>query len=117
MLIPNTERIIVKRLKLPEASSAIILTESGRVTAGENLFYGEVVHPGTTKFKKGQRVYYSEFSAAQMFDLGGVFKGEESRTDAMHKDRALYVVPADDVLAYDDYDFSQISKNTKTDKS
>jgi len=82
MLTPNTDRILIKQ----------VADESGNPhLVGENLNYGEVVHPGDTKFKVGQRVFYSIYSAATIHDP----KDDKN---------VLYIVAQDDVMAYEGED-------------
>ena len=71
----------------------------GQLKAGENLHCGKIIHQGNTKFKKGQVVYYSEYSAAAMLNIGSVLRGEQTLGDAL-KD-PIYVVAADDIMAYE----------------
>ena len=74
-IIPNTYRVLVKRVEVPQISH--ILTP-GQLKAGENLLAGIIVHPGDSQFKKGQLVYYSEYSASAVFDIGSVLEGKKS---------------------------------------
>lgn len=98
MLTPNAERVIIKRFSNDDVKTSGIL-QPGQLKAGENLFVGEVIHPGTTKFSKGQVVYYSEFSASKLVDLSRALKKEETMTEAAK--RELFVVAEDDIMAYE----------------
>jgi co-chaperonin GroES (HSP10) len=110
MIIPNTHRVIIKPIPIEQLkSSGLVL--AGQLKAGENLFYGKVVHPGDTKFKEGQEVFYSEYSAANLFDVKPLIEGTKSFADM--KDEGYVVVASDDVMAY--YDTSEVSTVTKKD--
>ena len=107
MLVPNIQRVIIKPILIDEIkSSGLVL--AGQLKAGENLYYGEIIHPGTTKFKKGQGVFYSEYSAASLIDYRAVIEGTKKFSEVSKE--GLVVVAEDDILAYDD---SEISKTTK----
>lgn len=99
MLVPNAERVIVKRFSNEDIQSAILL-QPGQLKAGENLFVGEIVHGGNTKFNVGQIVYYSEYSASAIVDLSEVLKKKESLAEAA-KNKTLFVVAEDDIMAYE----------------
>ena len=105
MLIPNIYRVIIKPLPIEElkASGDII---AGQLKAGENLFYGEIVHPGDTKFKEGQGVFYSEYSAATLLDVRQLQSGEKSFSELTKEGHV--VVAQDDIMAYYD-DTTEVS--------
>ncbi len=108
MFIPNTYRVIIKPIQTREiTSSGVIL--GGQLKSGENLLYGEVVHPGDTKFEKGQKVFYSEYSAASLVDARSLHDGSRTYTDV--KDDNYVVVSQDDIMAY--YDSDSISEIVK----
>lgn len=100
MIVPNIERVIIRPVVVDELKgSGIVL--AGQLKAGENLFYGEILHPGDTKFKKGQGVFYSEYSAANLLDLRACASGERKLSE-LQKEGAV-VVAEDDIMAfYDD---------------
>jgi co-chaperonin GroES (HSP10) len=100
MIIPNSDRVLVKRISADSLESAVLLP--GQLKASENLFIGEVVHGGESKFKKGQFVYYSEYSAAQIIDVGSVIKKEQTMGQASTVKDQLYIVAEDDIMAYDE---------------
>lgn len=99
MIVPNNERVIVKRFTNEDVKTSAILLP-GQLKAGENLFVGKILHPGNTKFQKGQIVYYSEYSASKLVDLTKALKGEETVTEAAKTE--LFVVAEDDIMAFDD---------------
>jgi co-chaperonin GroES (HSP10) len=99
MLVPNKDRLIVKRLKHDENQNGIILP--GQLKAGDNLFAGQVMHAGETRFVLGQVVYYSEYSAASIMPVAGVLSGEVSLGQLMTSE-PLFVVCEDDVMAYEE---------------
>lgn len=116
-IVPNTERILVKNIspkELLDNSSGLIM--AGQLKAGDNLFLGEVVHAGDTKFKVGQIVYYSEYSAAQLFDVGKFVRNEASWSEVARE--GLVVVAEDDIMAYEEGsdDFRKISESAQTNK-
>ena len=101
MIVPNTQRVLIKRVNRDEDKQTGILIP-GQLKAGENLFYGEVIHPGDTKFKKGQHVYYSEYSAASLVDVGSYLAGKMGLGQAMNEKNIYYVVAEDDIMAYEE---------------
>lgn len=124
MLIPNSDRAIVKRVDYDRVVDQQIVLP-GQLKAGENLYVGEIVRlSGDTSdqtpeyFRVGQVVYYSEYSAAALVDMGAVLKGEMSIGDAMRKENLLYVVSLDDIMAYeeDEIDIDAIKKKIKEDR-
>jgi len=111
-VIPNTHRVIIKPFPIKELkSSGLVLP--GQLTAGENLFYGEILHAGDTKFVKGQGVFYSEYSAANLIDVRPILNGDKSYTDM--KDENFVVVAEDDIMAY--YDATEVPTTTQDNKS
>jgi len=99
MLIPNTDRVLIKRIDISADKIKQNFILPGELKAGENLFLGEIVHPGDTKFKKGQKVYYSEYSTAAIQDIGAIERGEKKY---LSKEDALFVVAQDDIMAYEE---------------
>jgi len=98
-IIPNTERVLVRLLQAIPTENAPVLIP-GQLKAGENLLCGAIIHPGTTKFKKNQVVYYSEYSAAAVANIGAVLRGESTMGEAIQE--KLYVVAVDDIMAYEE---------------
>jgi co-chaperonin GroES (HSP10) len=95
-VIPNSERVIIRLIQQARISPVLL---PGQLKAGENLHCGEIIDPGETKFKKGQIVYYSEYSASQFYNLGSVFRGEQTMGEVMNE--AYFIVSADDIMAYE----------------
>lgn len=112
-IVPNIERVIVRLLQTTSAMAPIAVP--GQLKAGEGLHTGEVVHPGNTKFKEGQVVYYSEYSAARLSNVGSMLRGEQTLGKVMGED--FYVVAADDIMAYEGrvFPFKQPEQETQTD--
>lgn len=109
-MVPNTNRVIIKPQPIKELkSSGIILP--GQMKVGENLFFGRIEHPGDTKFKKGQEVFYSEYSAAALVDVRSYLSGE--KTFAEVSEEGFVVVAEDDIMAY--YDDPKVSRTAKKD--
>lgn len=102
MICPNTNRTLIKRVSNESVSNSIIVP--GQLKAGENLFVGEIVHGGDTKFIKGQIVYYSEYSAAAITDMAAVMRKEKTLGQATSEKEVLYVVAEDDIMAYEETD-------------
>ena len=98
MIVPGKGRVLIQPILISNLKSGFILSED--VNAGDNLLYGEVIHPGTTEFKKGQKVMYSQYSATALVDARAVVEDELSIADA--KKAALVVLAQDDVMAYYD---------------
>lgn len=112
MIIPNADRVLIKVLKAPEKSNGIII--AGQLKAGENLFLGEVIRVAepyknlkgeevVSRFKPGQKVYYSEYSAAAITDIMDVITGKETIGENASKkeEKTFMVVAEDDIMAYD----------------
>ena len=102
MVTPNTGRVLLKRINTDRTMDSGLIMP-GQLKAGENLFVGEVVHPGTTDFVIGQVVYFSEYSAASLKDMGKLFRKEKTIGE-MSSDEAMFVVAEDDIMAYEDRD-------------
>lgn len=100
-IAPNIERVLVRPINFSEGRANEILIP-GQMKAGENLFLGEIVHAGSTKFKVGQRVYYSEYSAAAIFPLHQVIDGTMKFGEATTKENTMMVVAEDDIMAYEE---------------
>ncbi len=114
MLIPNTDRVIIKPIQVTELKSPeFVLTLSRELGAGENLCYGEIIHAGDTKFSVGQQVFYAEYSAAAILDMGAIVSGEKTIVEA--KKDGWVVVAQDDIMAF--YDDSEVSESSEKDKS
>ena len=114
MLIPNTDRVIIKPIQVTELKSPeFVLTLSRELGAGENLCYGEIIHAGDTKFSVGQAVFYAEYSAAAILDMGAIVSGEKTIVEA--KKDGWVVVAQDDIMAY--YDNKEVSVSSEKDKS
>lgn len=101
MITPNVDRVLIKKITITEAQQGNIIVP-GQVVVGENLYAGEIVHPGTTKFKKGQLVYFSEYSASAITDIGTVVAGKETMSDVRQKGSQILVVAEDDIMAYEE---------------
>lgn len=100
---PNVDRCLVKLLSAKHLfSEETNILVPGQLKAGENLLYGEVIDGGSTKFKSGTKVYYSEYSAAALFRLGEVAAGVLSIGEAMNEENKLYVIAEDDIMAYEE---------------
>lgn len=109
MIVPNTQRVIIKPIIIDEIKSSGLVI-AGQLKAGENLFYGEIIHPGDTKFKEGQAVFYSEYSAASLIDYRSVVDG--SKTFSQVSKEGLVVVAEDDILAYDVSEIPETSEKS-----
>lgn len=96
-IVPNVERVILRLVQTTRAMSPILMP--GQLKAGEALYTGEIVHPGNTKFKKGQIVYYSEYSAARLSNVGSVLREEQTLGSVFKTD--YFVVAADDIMAFE----------------
>lgn len=107
MIKPNIDRVLIKKVKSELMQDENILLP-GQLKVGENLFAGEVVDAGDSDLRVGQLVYYSEFSAARVIDMGRVLRGEMTIDQVIKEDNLLYIVAKDDIMAFDDYDFKSI---------
>lgn len=110
-MIPNVQRVLIKPVPIKDLQTAGGIVLPGQLKVGENLLYGEIYHPGTTKFHKGQGVFYSEYSAAAILDVKPVLNGDVSHLNS--KEDGLVVVAEDDIMAY--YDDSEIPTTPKKD--
>lgn len=99
MLKPNTNRVLIKPIsrseKIPEGS----IIENELIKAGEDIFVGRVVHGGDTGYVKGQIVYYAEYSASLIFDMGKFIAGKETEDEARSDSNIFVLVAKDDVMA------------------
>lgn len=101
MIVPNKDRVLIRKVANEEAQSANILLP-GQLKVGENLYAGEVIHAGESALRVGSLVFFSEFSAAGVTDLGAVLRKEKQLSEVMNGENILYVVAEDDIMAYDD---------------
>lgn len=97
MLTPNDGRLIVELVK-NEGGQIIMVNQSSDI--GENLKCAKVVHPGESKFKKGQLVAVMEYS------LGGIYKDikgfqQASPTELNKIENMVHVIAEADIVAYD----------------
>lgn len=107
MIKPNADRVLVEGVNYESLQKQSIIQSHmpGQVVAGEKLFIGRVVDPGTSDFKEGQFIYYSEFSAASVTDMREVLLGNQSVSEATTaKDNKFFIVSEDDIMGYEPYD-------------
>lgn len=116
MIKPNIDRVLIKKVKSELMQDENILLP-GQLKVGENLFAGEVVDAGDSDLRVGQLVYYSEFSAARVIDMGRVLRNELTIDEVIKEDNLLYIVAKDDIMAFDDYDFKQIQSASQEGES
>ena len=98
MICPKSHRVLISRISNEDVKNANGIVLPGQLKAGENLFVGNIVHPGDTKFTKDQIVYYSEYSASSVTDMSKVLTKEGTRAEA----KTYYVVAEDDIMAYEE---------------
>lgn len=96
MIVPNTHRVIIKPIKIKSTASGLVLGGDQGMKAGENLLFGEIIHPGDTKFVKGQKVFYSGYSASAITDVQKMNEGISALAEG------LVIVAQDDIMAYYD---------------
>lgn len=107
MIIPNIQRVLIKPISVNEIkSSGIVL--SGQMKAGENLLYGEIIHAGTTRFEKGQKVFYSEYSSAAIMDYEALISGTKNLSELQKE--GMVIVAEDDIMA--SYDPTEIPETS-----
>lgn len=99
MITPNIQRVIIKPIPIDQLKSSGLVI-AGQLTAGENLLYGQIIHPGGTRFKKGQGVFYSEYSAANLLDAKAIIEGDRPFKEV--RDEGHVVVAEDDIMAFYD---------------
>lgn len=109
MIKPNIDRVLVKKVKSELMQDENILLP-GQLKVGENLFAGEVVDAGDSNLRIGQLVYYSEFSAARIIDMGKVLRSEMTIDEVIKEDNLLYIVAKDDIMAFDDEEYFKTIK-------
>lgn len=97
MLRPNTFRVLIKPIQIEGVTTQGGIVLPGKLKVGENLLFGEIVDPGDTRFKIGQKVFYSEYSAAAIYDALTALQ-----TGKFNREESLVVVAQDDVMAYYD---------------
>lgn len=100
MIVPNTQRVLIKPVTVEDVKIGGGIVIPGQQKAGENLLYGEIIHPGDTRFKKGQFVYYSEYSAATIIDFPSLVSGAKTFAE-ITKEEGFVIVAEDDIMAYD----------------
>ncbi len=103
-IIPNTDRIIIQYLDISaQLKSTSLVLIPGQLKAGENLLAGIVVEMGkSTKYQKGQIVYYSEYSASQLTDIGDLLRGRGQLSDMKKQENQFIVIAEDDIVAMED---------------
>jgi len=70
MIIPTNENILVKTLdREVKTGSGLIIGNTS--TMEEGLKMGEIVHPGNSPYKKGDKIFYSGYSAVWVTDDKG----------------------------------------------
>lgn len=99
MIVPNIDRVIIKPIPIKELTNSGLII-AGQLKPGETLLFGEIVHPGDTRFKAGQKVFYSEYSSAGILDAQAMLDGEKSFGELSRE--GLVVVAQDDLMAYYD---------------
>lgn len=120
-IVPNIERVLIKLLTQKDLMAEVNILAPGQLKAGENLLYGEVIDGGkewiddkgntrTPRFKAGDRVYYSEYSASALFRIGSMGRGELTYGEAMREENKLYAVAEDDIMAYEEEGQQYVSK-------
>lgn len=111
-LQPNDLRVLVKRVVSAANPGKILM--AGQLVAGENLLVGTVVATAEgSKFRTGQIVYYSEYSAAAVMDMAKFFKGEYTLSQVYNVGNMMTVVPEDDIMAYETEDVEIKEEDTK----
>lgn len=109
-IAPNDERVIIRLVQITREMSPILMP--GQLKSGDALHCGEIIHPGNTKFKKSQIVYYSEYSAAKLTNIGSVLRGEQTMGEIMaSSEKDVHVVAADDIMAYEEKVFDWNKKD------
>lgn len=99
MIKPNTNRVLIKPIsKNPTIPQGAVI-ENELIKAGEDIFVGKVVDGGDTGYVKDQVVYYAEYSASLIFDMGKFIKGEETEEQARADSNIFVLVAKDDVMA------------------
>src|SRR5690242_6924823 len=101
VIVPNDDRVLIKYLDYGEIKKSQIVL-SGQLRAGDNLLIGRVVHPGKSKFKVDQLIFYSEYSAAALMQFNKVVRGEWTPGEALKKENGFVVVAEDDIMAYEE---------------
>lgn len=76
MIIPQNADVLIKPLKREKekTNSGIYLAGAGREMQEENLRFGEIFHPGSSEYKKGDRVFYSAYSGSWVVDDDGEYQ-------------------------------------------
>ena len=105
MLVPNRGRVLIRPVLIDELKSSGIVV-AGQLKAGENLLYGTISAVATdSAFVIGQRVFYSEYSAANLIDYRPVADGSKKFSEVQKE--GLVVVAEDDIMAYDPTEVSE----------
>jgi len=75
MITPTNQNVLVKAIKREK-----VKTDSGIYLAGgtsqqeESLRYGEIIDAGKTEFSKGDKIFYSAYSAVWLNDDDGEYQ-------------------------------------------
>lgn len=99
MIKPNTNRVLIKPLSKSDKISKDETIENQLIKAGEDIFVGKVVDGGDTGYTKDQVVYYAEYSASLIFDMGKYLRDKETLDEAMAESNIFVLVAKDDIMA------------------
>ena len=86
MIIPTNDNVLVKAIKREK-----LKTDSGIYLSGgtsqqeESLRYGEIIQPGVTEYSKGDKIFYSAYSAVWVNDANEEYQ-LLNQLDIMAKD-------------------------------
>jgi len=86
MIIPTNDNVLVKAIKREK-----LKTDSGIYLSGgtsqqeESLRYGEIIQPGATEYSKGDKIFYSAYSAVWVNDANEEYQ-LLNQLDIMAKD-------------------------------
>lgn len=107
MIVPNEGRVIVELIK--EKQGQIFMPGSDNAKAGENLYIGRIVAPGTSVFKKGQIVMFMEYSMASFYkDYPRLEKESVLVSEQNDPANRWYVLAADDIMTYEADDIKTV---------
>jgi len=75
VIVPQNTDVLIKPLKRKkEKTNSGIYLAGGQEMQEESLRFGEIVHPGESEFKKGDKVIYSAYSGAWITDDDGEYQ-------------------------------------------
>jgi len=115
LVVPNIERVICKIVNISSSlrTSQNNILVPGQLKAGENLLAAVIVSGGATKFKEGQLIYYSEYSASRLVDVGAIIRDQAGFKGIADEKYEYIIIAEDDIMAYEEEIDPELLLNTQ----